>query len=350
MEEVVQEASGARYHAAFDTTDDGLLVVDGTHRIVAANPKACRMHGYAPGELAGHLYTDLIADEWIAFYRNLRAHPETTGVVRMDKVHTRADGSRFDCEVRATWLRYESRADEILINIRDLGERHRAVQRLTQLSRTILMAQEEERARLARELHDQLGQILTAIRLELGCLHQAPRMSAERTRTIENCSLLVEQAADELRRVCRGLRPPALDDLGIVAAINHLARDVADHAPFTIHLDLDLDDEGLRLPPEAELCIYRVLQETLNNVLRHAHASQVHVRLACEGNDILLDARDNGQGFDLDETRGFRGIGIEGMHERASLVGGEIQIESSVGAGTRLLLRIPELAKQRGVQ
>ncbi len=330
----------ARYRAVFESADDGLLVVDGSHRIVAANAKACRMHGYPPGALVGGLYTELIADEWVGFYRQLRAHPELTGVVRMDKVHTRADSSRFDCEVRASWLHHEGESDEILINIRDLGERQRTVRRLTQLSRTILVDQEEERARLARELHDQLGQMLTAIRLELGWLHRALFDSVERRRVVDNCSELVEQAANELRRVCRGLRPPALDDLGIVPAIQHLAQDVAEHASFTIDLALDLDDD-LRLAPDVELCIYRVLQEALNNVLRHARASRVQVRLTSDGDTILLQARDDGDGFDLDETRSFRGIGIEGMHERASLIGGHLQLTSSTGAGTTVTLRVP---------
>jgi len=235
--------------------------------------------------------------------------------------------------------------------LREVAERERAQVRLAQLSRKILMAQEDERARLSRELHDELGQLLTAARLEIGWLRRQVALGKVNVLDASSQSIhLVEEAAEELRRICRGLRPPVLDDIGLEPAVIQLAREFRERTTIATELLVSLEDEDTRLSPEASLCIYRVLQESLNNVSRHAQAKRVEISLGASDDAMVLTVRDDGSGFDigkLGEEGG--GIGIEGMRERANLVNGKLTIESAPGKGTRVELRLPETGLRAAV-
>lgn len=210
------------------------------------------------------------------------------------------------------------------------------------LSRKVLMAQEEERSRVSRELHDELGQLLTALRLEMGWLEK--RISAvkkdERV-VLDNTVLLVEQAIEELRRMCRGLRPPLLDDLGLGPAANLLVEEFQGRAGTEVNLDLALDVSNVPVSKEVILCAYRILQESLTNVSRHARAKKVSVKIAAEPGELTISVVDDGVGFDTDNLGAMQGWGLEGMQERANLVGGAIEVNSAPGQGTRVFFKVP---------
>ncbi|MDP2773863.1 MAG: sensor histidine kinase [Nocardioides sp.] len=196
-----------------------------------------------------------------------------------------------------------------------------------------LAAQEAERHRIAQELHDQVGQSLTVVLLGLKQVHaRAPDELAEELGLVRES---VRSALDDVRRVARELRPGVLEDLGLHSALAALASDFATHAGPHVRRTVSA---GLPpLSPQAELVVYRVAQEALTNVARHAHASQVSLSLTRVGDRVVLEVADDGRGTDGSPP----GAGLLGMRERALLVGGEVSVASGPGRGTTVRLAVP---------
>jgi two-component system sensor histidine kinase UhpB len=198
-----------------------------------------------------------------------------------------------------------------------------------------LQAQEEERARVARDLHDEVNQSLTGLLLRLEAAREAapPELEAELAET----KALAHQAMRELLSLARQLRPTALDDLGLVAAIGGQVEQLA---RGEIEAELDTVGDFSGLGDDAQLVVYRVAQEALSNAARHSDAGRVDVRLRRRGDDVELEVADDGRGFAFDESEG--GLGLAGMRERALLIGGELTIESRPGRGTTVRLTVPD--------
>ncbi|HEX6456772.1 MAG TPA: sensor histidine kinase [Solirubrobacterales bacterium] len=197
-----------------------------------------------------------------------------------------------------------------------------------------LRAQEEERARVARDLHDEVNQSLTGLLLRLEAAREAapPELEGELAET----KALANQAMTELLSLARQLRPTALDDLGLVAAI----AGQVDRLGGEIETSLEVDGDFSRLGDDAQLVVYRVAQEALSNAARHSGAGRVEVRLRrTETGGVVLEVADDGRGFAFDESQ--RGLGISGMRERALLIGAELTIESRPGHGTTVRLIVP---------
>ena len=201
--------------------------------------------------------------------------------------------------------------------------------------RLALRAQEEERKRLARDLHDEVNQALTAILLRLQAVSQdAPPPVADELGEVRR---LVNQAMDELLRLARQLRPTALDDHGLYSAIEGQVRRF--RAQTGIEADLQMRGAPAELDAESETAVFRIAQEALANVARHAGASSVDVEVQSLGpNGVALTVRDDGRGFETDGAA--TGLGLNGMAERARLVGGELDIDSRPGGGTAVSLRV----------
>jgi signal transduction histidine kinase len=203
--------------------------------------------------------------------------------------------------------------------------------------RRVVEAQELERARLARELHDETGQALTSILLGLKPLEGAAETDAAREAVAAVRELVVGTLQD-VRRLAVQLRPSALDDFGLVPAVEHLAETLREGSGLAVELDARLGEE--RLPPASETALYRVVQEGFTNVLKHAGASRVRVALRREDGTAIAIVEDDGGGFDPAAT-GDDALGLQGMRERLSLLGGRLRVESSRGAGTRLVAEVP---------
>jgi two-component system sensor histidine kinase UhpB len=201
-------------------------------------------------------------------------------------------------------------------------------------SSAALEAQEEERARVARDLHDEVNQSLTGLLLRLEAAREKapPELAAE----LAEIRGLANRAMQELLTVARQLRPTALDDLGLKAALAGLVRQLNTQG---VEASFDSEGELGRLPGDAQLVAYRVAQEALSNAVRHSGADHVRVGLQRDGNALELRIRDDGRGFSFDEAS--RGLGIAGMRERAMLVGGDLEIESRPELGTRVRLVVP---------
>ena len=196
---------------------------------------------------------------------------------------------------------------------------------------------------MAREIHDELGQALTAIKIDLSSLVcELPadqKQPASRTKSILK---LVDETIQSVRRISTQLRPGILDDLGLMAAVEWAVEESEARTGIKFRLDLPRDD--IVIDPECATALFRILQETLTNVARHANASQVEVQLAQEDGDLLLEVRDNGKGISKEQLWGGKSLGVLGMRERASMLGGEITIIGIPGKGTTVSVRIPEAA------
>ena len=211
--------------------------------------------------------------------------------------------------------------------------------RLRQMSSHVLTAQEEERTRIARELHDDTAQALTSVLVRLRLLERSAEDKQLRSGLAELRDLTVE-TLEGVRRLAIDLRPPMLDDLGLEAAIQSHVQDFSRQW----QINVNFTSSGLgRLPPNVELVLYRIVQEALSNVAKHASASRVETRLSRKGRTLRLLVEDDGCGFDVEAAKGSRqsGLGLFGMEERLALIGGTLRVESSPGKGTRLSAEVP---------
>lgn len=210
-----------------------------------------------------------------------------------------------------------------------------------QLLRRAIAAQEEERRRIAYELHDEIGQGLTAMRLELDRLSRSSTDPDVRDRAARGQEMAAH-AVEELRRVIAALHPGILDQLGLVPALQWIAERTL--SPLGITIAIEANDMP-RLPPETELVFFRIAQEALHNVARHSGAHQVVLRLERQDGTIVMTVKDDGRGFDpaevVPDPDTGRGLGLAGMHERASLLGGSVRIVSAPGQGTMVEVRTP---------
>jgi two-component system sensor histidine kinase UhpB len=201
-------------------------------------------------------------------------------------------------------------------------------------ARRALMVQEGERARIARELHDEVGQTLTGVMLQVEGL--AAVIPDEHREQLEELRETAREGTEEVRRIARRLRPEALEDLGLQSALAALAGRIAEQAHIRIDRQLD---SSLTLTREQELVVYRVAQEALTNVARHAAAEQAQLDLARNDDHAVLTVRDNGRGLDHGALSSSQGI--RGMRERAMLIGAQIAIGPAPGRGTEVKLTIP---------
>jgi signal transduction histidine kinase len=205
-------------------------------------------------------------------------------------------------------------------------------------------SQEEERHRIARELHDQMGQHLTALTLGLKALRDADDDGRSGDYRLQRLQDLINQIGQEAHRIALELRPTALDDLGLHSALWNYAEEWSERCG----IEVDFQSRGLdqrRLDPEVETTVYRVVQEALTNVAKHAEAEHVALILEHRSDHLLAIVEDDGRGFDAEMVLGSPAfgsrMGLVGMKERAALVGGAIQVESSPDNGTAVLIRIP---------
>jgi PAS domain S-box-containing protein len=224
----------------------------------------------------------------------------------------------------------------------EIAERKRIEEERLQLLTRLVVAQEDERRRIARELHDQLGQQLTALRLTLETLRSQSIERSEFRTQVETLQQLALQLDEDVAFRVWELRPRVLEEFGLRAALTNYVHKWSEHfgIPARLHTSR-LTDE--RLTPDLESTLYRVAQEALNNVVKHARANRVDVMLERSSENVSLIIEDHGVGFDPSETAGA-GFGLVGMRERASLVGADLQIESAPGRGTTVFVRVPTAA------
>ncbi len=211
--------------------------------------------------------------------------------------------------------------------------------RLEELSTRVLSAQEEERRRVALELHDETSQALTSLMIELKMLEKG--LPEEKKREVAELRAYTSQVLDGVRRLALELRPSDLDVLGLVPALRSYLNEYANK--FNINVDFQVTNLRGRLPANAEIALYRVAQEALTNVAKHSGATLAWLSIRREHDSIVVSIKDNGQGFNLDKTMktNERGLGLFGMKERMSIVGGGLEINTTPGQGTEVVAKFP---------
>jgi len=213
-----------------------------------------------------------------------------------------------------------------------------ARKQLEQLSARLVQAQEDERRALSRELHDEVGQALSAVLVELRNLsaESAIRRDQQSLGHVETVKGLVENSVRVVRSMALLLRPSMLDDLGLVPALRWQAREVSKRTSMEVSVAAELASDDL--PDEYKTCIYRVVQEALHNCSGHARATRVHIRVQQQPGRLALSIQDDGQGFDVRQTKG---LGLLGIEERVTRLGGKCEIHSAVGSGTIVAVELP---------
>jgi len=235
--------------------------------------------------------------------------------------------------------RVEERTRELERRYRELRKRDES---RGQLLSKVISAQEDERKRIARELHDETSQTLSALAMGLETTYASAQTEAMRAR-LGDAKGLTRRAIDELHRLIYDLRPSILDDLGLLPAIRWFAERTL--KPLGISVRLECTDIEDRFRPEFEIAVFRVVQEAITNIAKHAAAETVLVECELDGRDLVIDIEDDGRGFDpaavatSPDTQ--RGLGLMGMRERMELVGGTVKVDSAPGRGTYVSVRVP---------
>lgn len=338
----VEEAI-AQMAAIVETTEDAVVGVTMKGTITTWNPGARRLYGYRPEDVIGRPFAVLFPPDSGELAEIWAGIEQGDAVLNHDTEHLRADGSKIEVSVSSSPIR---EADGRIVGLssiaRDISVRKRAEEERRRAGLLLKLGevQEGERRRIAHELHDQMGQHLAALKLGLEGLTGA---SSDALR-VQNLLGLVKQMGHDMRRIALELRPTMLDDLGLVAALLHELGEWGERTG----IEVDFHHSGLehhRLPPATETAVYRVVQEALTNVLKHARADRVSLVLERRPDHLLAILEDNGTGFDHEAVVAAqdteRRLGLFGMKERAESLGGNLQVETAPGAGTTLFVRLP---------
>ena len=235
---------------------------------------------------------------------------------------------------------FAAKAATALDRTRLVADLRRALRSITALSRRLLTVQEDERGRLARELHDEIGQHLTGLKLTLDATALGAANGAGQRAILADARATAVELIDRVREIATELRPPVLDDLGLLDALaGHCARFTRQTA-ITVRFDAAGLD-GRRFPPSVEVAAYRIIQEALTNVARHAHVGHARVWLGVHGTTLEGGVEDTGAGCDPARLDSERSVGVAGMRERAQILGGRVTFVSAEGQGTRVTFELP---------
>jgi PAS domain S-box-containing protein len=346
--EQLMRSSQQLLEKTFHSIRAAVLVVDAdTHTIQECNPGATHIFGYARKELVGRSSAFLHLDEAMPdqFGSHLDAAIRGKGLVSdFESTMRRKDGTSFPTEHSVAPIHNEAgRIVTWVVVIRNISERKRTEAGLRQLSQRIIEAQEAERQRVARELHDSVNQVIASAKMRLRRVEDGGALNPAAREILARCDELLVEALEENRRIAHNLRPSDLDALGLADACRNLCREFQERTNLVVKTCVARSAH--RCPPATELNLYRIVQEALNNVAKHAHARTVQLRLAIAGDSILLRVKDDGCGFDPATSkapkRGKEGIGLTNMRERAVILGGTCEVESIPNQGTSVTVRVP---------
>jgi PAS domain S-box-containing protein len=322
------------------TVTDAVVASDEEFVLTGWNAAAESTYGKRAAEVLGQpdalvFRTDFVGVERADAIQRL----VDTGRFHGELTHRRKDGKRIHIESRAAAL-FDSagkRIGYVSVN-RDITDRRYAEETIRALLNDVITAQEEERRRIARELHDETAQTLTSLLVGLQTVEQSPDLGRAQT-AAATLRTLVAAALEGVQRIARGLRPSVLDDLGLEDALERLAAEFGRANKFVV----DVQATGPRLPrlPESlELALYRIAQEALTNAAKHASPAEVSILIHRTADAIRLVIEDDGRGFDVAAIQSEKQLGLLGMRERAHLVGGLMTVESSPQGGTTICVSV----------
>jgi len=334
------------YKGLFDDAYDAIWVCDLEGNIQSANRATARLNGYSVEELVGMNIRSFLSDDSLRLAREVqdKLTKHEPAAMPYEQRIVRKDGSEAIC-LLATSLIFSNGEPKGFQSIaRDVTEEKRMQENLRYYLQQITKAQEEERRRMARELHDDTAQQLVVLARRLdNLLSSADHLSRQDITFVERARQQADEILDGVHRFCQDLRPSVLDDLGLMPALQSLTSDLTEH--FGIPIALGSAGPVRRLSPETELILFRIAQEGLRNVCRHSQASRCWIMLEFSDEKVVLTIKDNGKGFRLpdrvEDLAAIGKLGLAGMQERARLISGKLAIESEPAGGTTVSAEIP---------
>jgi two-component system sensor histidine kinase DegS len=338
------------YRGLFENATEAIFVLDLRGKIIAANRACEKLTGLTSAELVGMQSGSFLSGESLATVAEV-VEKQVRGETNEGPIElrlTRRDGTQAVVELMPNVIVQDDEPVGLQAIMRDVTEQRRLQENLRFYVSQVLRAQEAERLRIARELHDDTAQALTGLSRRLDMLvdtlassgDQVPREISERLEELRDQS---DTILEGVRRFSRDLRPPVLDDLGLLPALKWLVTGLEEE--HGIAADVRVVGEQRRLPTETELAVFRIAQEALNNVWKHSGASAVELSLDFRGHALTLAVADNGKGFDVprsvSDLAANGKLGVIGMEERVRILGGTLSLRSEPGAGTCVIVTVP---------
>jgi PAS domain S-box-containing protein len=333
--------SEVKYRTVVELTGTGYHILDIHGRVLDANSEYVRLTGHTTlREILGRSVLEWIAEEAKPSNAEAIARCAENGYVR-NFVTEYVDGKG-----RATFISINATMEtidgsrRIVALCRDVTEVKRHEQAVQQLTGRLINAQEEERSRIARELHDDIGQRIALLSIELGCgLQQPPDSAPDSAKHHRHICQGLSELAKDIQTLSHRLHSSKLEYLGIVVAANGLCNELS----HTQKQKIEFIHSGIPriVPSDISLCLFRVLQEAVQNAVKHSRSEHIRVELLGTPEEIQLTVSDSGIGFDPQDASDSQGLGLMSMHERLSLVGGKLSIDSSPGLGTTISARVP---------
>jgi PAS domain S-box-containing protein len=334
----------SKYQSLMKTSIDGIHIMDIDGNLLEANDAFCSMLGYSQEEISHLNVTDWVGN--ITKDEMRSAFKSNLGKNRVIEVtHCRKNGTLLDVEVSISYVTIGDH-NYVVASSRDITERKKLNSELLQTTKHLRelvanyeSAQEAERKSIAREVHDELGQILSTLRLNISMIRtRFGKHHTELLTLTQNVVELVDRAIHGVRNVSENLRPAVLG-IGIFVSIKWLCDNFTDHSG--ISCILDSPDPCVELDEARAVVIFRIVQESLTNVMRHAHANSVKISISTSNDNLCVEVKDDGKGFDMSTSKPQTTYGLFGMRERALACGGNLDISSTPGKGTIISVRIP---------
>ncbi len=345
-EEQLRHEGEVRYRKLFELVDDAVILFDQqTLQFVDVNPAAERMYGYSREAFLALRHPSITAEP-PSSQASIDLMPSSGSCATPFRWHRRCDGSVFPVSIAGCEIALDGRP--VVCGIcRDISAPYGAASELEQSHREVRKlatecrrAREDESRRITREMHDELGQALTSLKMDVSWLvkHEDGLSAASRNR-LAGMDGLIETTVNGIRRICSELRPGMLDDLGLVPAIESLANEFSQRTGVVCHLRLD--ERLIRLSDDAVTALFRIAREALSNVTQHADASTVDIALTADDHAVCLTVRDDGRGMDVETSSASGTLGLRVMRERVLDVAGHLEMVSSPGTGTMIEVRVP---------
>lgn len=340
----------ARKSAIMRVALDAIITIDHAGRIIELNSAAENIFTPSRSKLIGENIIEIIPQSLRPWFRDgLTNHfsGERGPAVgsRIELPVMRADKSRFYAEFTITRIKLKGEPT-FTVYIRDITQRKRAEEELRALPVRIIKAQEVERSRVARELHDGVNQIIASVKMRIrNAQDSLPAFQAATREILGRCDGLLTKALEENRRIAHNLHPADLNNLGFPAACQNFCKEFQSRTSMNVECRVTLPTKN-RLPPGIELTLFRIVQEAINNIEKYAHAKNTRLQVGLQNDSIRLKIQDDGRGFDpkkihLNKKEKGHGLGLMNMRERALSLGGTCEISSALKKGTTITVRIP---------
>lgn len=347
--------SEERYRSVFNQANDAMYVCYLNYartlsNFIEVNEVACKVLEYSKDELSNHNPLSVLFNSFEGEIVKIIDKIWLDGHAIFDTVQLTKSGNKIPAEVSAHLIEFNDKPAVLFIS-RDVGQRQEAErkiketgERLRKLAFHLQNIREEERISIAREIHDELGQMLTFLKIQVNLIGKKLNVDQQILKDKIDSSLkLIDDSINSIQKITEKLRPNVLDELGISAAIDWQANEFSERTG--IKCNVELSNEELNLDKEKSTAVFRIFQEALTNVARHANASKVFITLKEYKNNLTLELKDNGKGITTNQINDPKSFGILGMKERAMVFGGTIIIKSSMNSGTTVRVEIPLISK-----